>query len=194
MDKRPEAQSLNDDNLTRIYKKFRGGHVVRYHTRPEIMDGQNVAAHTWRAMVVLHTLWPDASKNCLLYMMYHDVAEAETGDVPATTKWKYPELAQLMQQVESSYEETLGVGGSAFNLTEAEKHYCDIADKLELVFHCFRLMQQGNSLARGVYLKGVEYLKDNYSSKDYFAPVQEVISALGESLSTKNEITLNAMS
>lgn len=178
MDKRLEAQPFNNDNLTRIYKKFKGGHVVRYHTRPEIMDGQNVAAHTWRAMVVLHTLWPDASKNCLLHMMYHDVAEAETGDMPATTKWKYPELNQLMQQVESDYEMSIGVGEVIFKVSETEKAYCDIADKLELVFHCYRLMQKGNTLARDVYLKGIEYLEKKYSGKDYFAPAQEMIDAL----------------
>jgi len=142
------------------------------------MDGQNVAAHTWRAMVVLHTLWPDASKNCLLHMMYHDVAEAETGDMPATTKWKYPELNQLMQQVESDYEMSIGVGEVIFKVSETEKAYCDIADKLELVFHCYRLMQKGNTLARDVYLKGIEYLEKKYSGEDYFAPAQEMIDAL----------------
>ena len=50
-------------NLRRLYDRLRGGHVLRYHTRPEIADGQNVAAHTWRAMVILQTLFPDISKS-----------------------------------------------------------------------------------------------------------------------------------
>jgi 5'-deoxynucleotidase YfbR-like HD superfamily hydrolase len=164
--------------LKRIYKRLRGGHVLRYHTRPELMDGQNVAAHTWRTMTILHTLWPDVSKNCLLNMLYHDVAEAETGDMPATTKWKYPELNEIMARVERDYENSIGVGDTIYKVSEEERAMCDIADKLELVFHCYRLMQQGNTLANDVFLKGVNYLQEKHLGKPYFEPVQEILNAL----------------
>jgi len=175
MDKRIKTQPQSDANLTRVYKRLKGGHVVRYHTRPELADGQNVAAHTWRAMVILQTLWPDVSKNCLLHMMYHDVAEAETGDMPATTKWKYDGLADLMNKVEHDYEKSIGVGPLVFPVTTYERALCDIADKLELIMHCYRLMQRGNMLAEDVFMKGINYLDDTYDNLKEYQPAREVI-------------------
>ena len=165
-------------NLRRLYDRLRGGHVLRYHTRPEIADGQNVAAHTWRAMVILQTLFPDISKSGLLHMMYHDVAEAETGDIPATTKWKYDDLSKLMLQIETEYEQKIGIGPTIINVSQQEQEMCDIADKLELVFHCYRLMQQGNSLAEDVFIKGCNYIQDRYEKQDYYAHVIEIIKDL----------------
>jgi 5'-deoxynucleotidase YfbR-like HD superfamily hydrolase len=178
MDKRLETGSHRNDNLNRIHKRLLGGHVVRYHTRPELADGQNVAAHTWRAMVILQTLWPEVSKNCLIHMLYHDVAEAETGDMPATTKWKYEDLALLMNKVEREYEQSIGVGLADWEITETEKALCNIADKLELVLHCTRMMQQGNMLAKDVFMKGVNYLEERYSKLEEFKPVKEIIAEL----------------
>jgi 5'-deoxynucleotidase YfbR-like HD superfamily hydrolase len=111
MDTRLKTQPQRDANLRALHSRLKGGHVVRYHTRPELADGQNVAAHTWRVMVVIHTLWPEQStKNLLLHALYHDVAEAEVGDMPATTKWKYPELNNLMRRVESGVRVRAGRG------------------------------------------------------------------------------------
>ena len=165
-------------NLQRLHERLRAGHVVRYHTRPELSEGQNVAAHTWRAMVILQTLFPDVSKNCMIHLMYHDVAEAETGDMPATTKWKYPQLNKLMEQIENDHEDKIGVGSRIYKVTVLEKSLCDIADKLELILHCYRLMQTGNSLAEDVFIKGINYLQENYRKLDEFQQVQEIINAL----------------
>ena len=180
MDKMVKTPTQRDANLTlhQIYKKFKGGHVLRYHTRPELADGQNVAAHSWRAMVILHTLWPDISKNALLHMMYHDVAEGEVGDIPATTKWKYTEFAQMLERLEQEYETSLGIGKNCVTVTVDEKHLCNMADKLELVMHCFRLMQRGNNLARDVYQKGRRYLIENYQNHEEFIKVEEVLNEL----------------
>ena len=160
-----------DDELTRLHDRLKGGHVMRYHTRPELTEGQNVAAHTWRAMVILQTLWPDVSKNCLLHLLYHDVAEAEMGDVPATTKWNYPEINKLMVHAEKNYEALIGVGEIVHQVTEEDKKKCDIADKLELVLHCYRLMKQGNLMGQDVLWNGLSYIESNYSKEPFYKPV-----------------------
>jgi 5'-deoxynucleotidase YfbR-like HD superfamily hydrolase len=180
MDTRLKTQPQRDANLRALRSRLKGGHVVRYHTRPELADGQNVAAHTWRVMVVIHTLWPEQStKNLLLHALYHDVAEAEVGDMPATTKWKYSELNNLMRRVESEYESKLGV---AIPVSPDEQKIADIADKLELVLHCYRLMQRGNGLAEDVFHRGCDYLKDKYKGHPVFQPAEEVINELLQSL------------
>ena len=156
MDTRIKAQPQRNENLAKLHARLKGGHVLRYHAKPEIADGQNVAAHTWRAMVILQTLWPDSSKNAMIHMMYHDVAEAETGDIPATTKWNYPQFAETLQQIEYDYANKLDI----------ERDMCDIADKLELTMHCFRLMQTGNTFAHEVFNTGVRYLTKTYLGND----------------------------
>lgn len=180
MDTRLKAQPQRDANLKGLHSRLKGGHVLRYHTRPELADGQNVAAHTWRVMVVIHTLWPDqCTKNLLLHALYHDVAEAEVGDMPATTKWKYPELGTLMRTIEENYEAELGV---VVAVSHDEHRIADIADKLELVLHCYRLMQRGNGMAKDVFHRGCDYLKDKYKGYPVFQPAEEVINELLQSL------------
>ena len=160
MEKR--RKTYKNANLKHLYAKIRGGHVTRYHTRPELTNGQNVAAHTWRAMVILHTLWPEASKNCLLHMMYHDVAEIAVGDLPATTKWNYSEVHSLLKRIENDFESSIGIGELFIPITVEEAKACDAADKLELVLHCYELITQGNKSAVDVMNRGIRYLKDKY--------------------------------
>ena len=122
-------------------------------------------------MVILQTLWPDVSKNCLLHLLYHDVAEAEMGDVPATTKWNYPEINELMVHAEKNYEALIGVGEIVHQVTEEDKKKCDIADKLELVLHCYRLLKQGNLMGQDVLWNGLNYIESNYSKEPFYKPV-----------------------
>jgi 5'-deoxynucleotidase YfbR-like HD superfamily hydrolase len=179
---------MEDKNLKLLEKRLRGGQVLRYHTRPEIMNGQNVAAHTWKTVVILHTLWPDVSKNTLLHMLYHDVAEFETGDMPATTKWKYDELAQIMNRVESDYEDQLGIGENTIKVSPREKSLCDMADKLELVFHCHRLLKEGNTHAEDVFIKGYNYLRSKYKNNKDFKIVVPILEELAKTNPRKDSI------
>ena len=178
MDTRIKTQPQRNENLSLLHARLKGGHVVRYHTKPELGDGQNVAAHTWRAVVILQTLYPEASKNCILHLLYHDVAEAEVGDVPATTKWGYPEINKLMVKAEKAYELSIGVGEMVHPITEEDKKMCDIVDKLELVLHCYRLMLQGNCMAEEVFLRGIDYLNKKYKKELIFEPASEIIATL----------------
>ena len=83
-----------------------------------------------------------------------------------------------MEQVENDHEDKIGVGSRIYKVTVLEKSLCDIADKLELILHCYRLMQTGNSLAEDVFIKGINYLQENYRKLDEFQQVQEIINAL----------------
>lgn len=180
MDKRIETQTLRDADLIlkhTLIGRLAGGYVRRYHTRPELSEDQDVAAHSWRAMVLLHTLWPDASRECLLYMMYHDVAEGELGDLPATTKWRHPDLSQMMKELEHDVDKELGI---TQEISSKEKCMCDIADKLELVLHCHRLLKMGNVYARDVFIRGLEYIS-KYEDMDLYAPVGALVKQLNES-------------
>lgn len=83
-----------------------------------------------------------------------------------------------MNKVEREYEQSIGVGLADWEITETEKALCNIADKLELVLHCTRMMQQGNMLAKDVFMKGVNHLEERYSKLEEFKPVKEIIAEL----------------
>jgi 5'-deoxynucleotidase YfbR-like HD superfamily hydrolase len=111
-------------------------------------------------------------------MLYHDVAEFETGDMPATTKWKYDKLAELMNKVEADYEDQLGIGKNMIEVSKQERALCDIADKVELVLHCHRLLQEGNTRAEDVFIKGYNYLRSKYKDNEDFKIVIPILEEL----------------
>jgi len=164
--------------LRKVHRRLQGGHVVRFHTRPEVGEGQNVASHTWRALIVLTTLWEDVSKEAILWLLFHDVAEAELGDLPATTKWKYTELAQEFSKAEFKYEKDLELPVMLQDLTEKDRNLVKMADMLELVLHCKRQIQMGNTLAEPIYTRGREYLYRKFSSNPDFAVVHSILLEL----------------
>ena len=165
------SSALADLLTTRLL----GGQGTRYHTRPEVGENQSVAEHTWRALVILNTLWPEASKQAMLYLLYHDVTEAELGDLPATTKWKYQFLAEEYRRAEAEHTKTLKID---YEITEREKSICKMADMLELVLHCYGKLQKGNTLAKPIFENGIQFLRSNFSENPCFPPVEKVISEL----------------
>ena len=43
-----------------------------------------------------------------------------------------------------------------------------MVDILELIFHCHKQMQKGNSLARDIFYRGIDFLHSNFKyTKDY---------------------------
>ena len=174
--------------LVTLKQVLKGGHVTRYHTRPEVSDNQTVADHTWRALIILTTLWPSVKKEALLSLLLHDVAEAELGDVPATAKWNYKNLAEEYARAEADYTKKMAINFPALDLeqhnrslTPEEKRCIKMSDMLELVLHCKRQMQKGNTLAEEIYERGIDYLEENFSSYPEYSPVKDVLATLRSS-------------
>lgn len=161
-----------------VSRRLRSGQTMRYHTVPHLGAGQTVSEHAWRATVLLHTLWPDlASKSCLLYMLYHDAAEQQIGDVPAPAKWNYAELSEAYTRAEQQEERQLEL---EFELTPDEHHLCKMVDMLELVDHLgHRIMRGDHSFeAREVYWNGRKHLLLKYGTNVLFGPAREHMERL----------------
>lgn len=161
-----------------LQKRLRGGDVLRYHTRPEVADNQDVAAHTWRALVLLTTLWPECSKESILFVLYHDVAELEVGDIPATTKWKNSNFAKALSIIEKDYEELLDLPIKYTDLTKQDQHKVKIVDILELVFHCKKQMDKGNTLAKDVFNRGVDFLYSNFNYHPEYVLIELILEKM----------------
>lgn len=132
----------------KIYNVRMAGRIRRLHIRPMNGDEQDVAAHTWGVAMILLDLFPEVSKEALVFALRHDVPEVATGDIPANVKWANPDLEETLETLEASFLERMGW---ATNLEGSEFLMLKTADRIELLFYCLEQMYMGNWLLTDVY-------------------------------------------
>jgi len=155
----------------KIYNVRMAGRIRRLHIRPMNGDEQNVAAHTWGVAMILLDLFPDVSREALVFTLRHDVPEVVTGDIPANVKWDNPEIEEALQRREKRFLKDMGwqqehKGAPSY---DRENLYIRIADRVELLFFCFEQIYMGNSMLLDVcqnvgekILDDVELLDEEY--------------------------------
>lgn len=133
------------------------GAVKRYHTVPTI-GTQTVAEHSFNlCLLILQLTEGKASAELLKAALYHDLPEVDTGDVPATAKWRAPELNRQLKLLEDTFESTYG---TYVHLDEKEKEILKWCDVMELVLYGLDQLNMGNRNLLAVAERGVEYLND----------------------------------
>lgn len=75
------------------------GRIQRYHTRSTIQT-QTIAEHTWNVLRIWVELYGPPDPNVTVAIMFHDVGEARTGDLPHTVKRDHPELKEPLKEIE----------------------------------------------------------------------------------------------
>ena len=136
-------------------KLRQAGQVRRFHTVPTI-GHQTVAEHSFNLCLVLLDLFNGAvSANLLKAAMYHDLPEVETGDIPATLKWKSKEIAGSLKIIEQAFERIYNL---EVELTEDEQRALKWADMYELVLYCLDQLNMGNRNMLVIAERGLEYL------------------------------------
>lgn len=100
-------------NINAVYE---AGAVRRFHTVADYSGGglQSVAEHSWGVALIFAELYRETVGGpvpdwALIYCLTHDVGESVTGDIPATTKWRFPELAAVAEEAEKEVMTELGV-------------------------------------------------------------------------------------
>lgn len=136
-----------------------GGSVKRYHTRHTIGD-QTVAAHSWGVIAILFEIC-DPSVNLLRAATYHDVAEYDTGDIPATAKWLSASLKGVLDEMEAKVEADLGISPKGL-LIPREIQLLKYADILELCWYGVEQRKMGNQYAEEWYRNGMKWLAEHY--------------------------------
>ena len=134
----------------------KGGAVKRFHTLTMLKENLN-SSHSWGVATLIQDIAPNCSKEVLLAALYHDVAEHITGDVSAPTKWRYPELQDVLRKVEREVEDNLGI---QIKLSTEEERLLKFADMADLVLTCISEYRLGNSEVVEVILRGVTFLED----------------------------------
>jgi 5'-deoxynucleotidase YfbR-like HD superfamily hydrolase len=140
--------------LEKILTVRAGGHVRRYHVET-ITGEQNVATHSFHMACLALELWPDASRELLQAILWHDVTERAVGDVPAPAKRANPELWSALHVAEARETQRLGL---TVMLTEEDQARFVIVDALEACFFGVDQIRLGNQVGWTILRNGVSYV------------------------------------
>lgn len=124
------------------------GMTKRMHIKRTIKE-QTVAEHSYHvAMLVWKLCDKEPSAELLKACLFHDLAEAVTGDIPAPVKWLSPTIKAELIEMEDAFNKYYGLEVS---LSPKEEIILKWADSLELMWHCVDEMQMGNRNVQDVY-------------------------------------------
>ena len=152
-----------------------GGSVRRYHQDGSVHP-QSVSDHTWRALIILLHFWPEISRQVLLAMIYHDVAERYIGDIPATVKLNSPEISNTLNDMEVEFTQFLNLPMKR-DLSPTDYHRLKCADYIEL---CITCRVQSGRRARQIYERGVDLVSKHLLNlpKEEHGPISEFMLLL----------------
>lgn len=149
-------------NLTALYDS---GAVRRFHTVADYSGGtqQSVAEHSWGVALILRELCErhefTLTRDLLFTALIHDAEELYVGDMPAPTKWRFPELARAMTVAEEVVREELRL--PLYVLTTEERALLKWADGLELYTYAQRRARDGATAYRRTALNIRLYMLAN---------------------------------
>jgi 5'-deoxynucleotidase YfbR-like HD superfamily hydrolase len=143
--------------MSERFQKIRdASHVQRWHTKRSI-HRQTVGEHTFGVVAIILHLWPYSHLNLIKAAMWHDIPEIATGDIPAPTKRKYPDLNMALQIAEHEF---MVEHGLYEGMNSNEINRLKLADLAELVLYAHEEMQAGNKTFKVSYSNGVKYIHD----------------------------------
>lgn len=149
------------------------GKVERTHI-VDTLEGYNVAEHTYNAMVIAFMmcdamLAEHLRKEVIEYLLFHDVEEVHTGDLPAYMKngKHLPEsFGKILDTIERSWlldNAPNSVIDARENVSDISKLIAKVADSAELCMFCTDEIRKGNHTPSMLEMsrRAVEYLLDN---------------------------------
>lgn len=131
------------------------GAIRRYHTL-RTHRTQTVADHSHGVAMLVLAVYPEAHAELIKAALTHDLPEIVTGDIPATAKWRHPELGKIENEISAKFRSEYGI---QYVLSETEHSILKWCDMMELVLWCLEDVQLGNSYAAEVVERGLAYLR-----------------------------------
>tara|TARA_R110002167_G_scaffold143958_2_gene333646 strand:- start:6560 stop:7072 length:513 start_codon:yes stop_codon:yes gene_type:complete len=121
-------------------------HVERAHTIPH-HGSYTVGKHSYDMVMLLLALKPDASLNLVKAVLYHDLGERFTGDVPTPAKHADGEMARRLDAFEARALDFLDL---RIELDAEERRWLHAVDKVELLLWCKDQLAMGNMNAASI--------------------------------------------
>lgn len=121
---------------------FNTGRVSRYHCNPPLAHlHQSNADHQWGVVAILFALHPNPTLALIHEGAFHDAGELGSGDLAYPVKQRHPEHAAAHEVVEARAR--LEAGVPAFELTDEDRAWLKLADRLEAYLYMKLHGQQG---------------------------------------------------
>lgn len=111
------------------------GGVLRYHAYPTLQR-QTVADHSFHVMRIYWTIFKRIPEIVAEFILWHDMGELVTGDMPFPFKAKHPAIKALLAPLEA--EAVTAMGGEAIPLDKwlhRRIKACDLLEMLEFGLH-----------------------------------------------------------
>jgi 5'-deoxynucleotidase YfbR-like HD superfamily hydrolase len=96
------------------------------------------------------------SSRLILAALTHDLAEIETGDIPATAKWESRELCEALNVMEGKFNRRHDLPQPA---SYKEDSILKWADTFELCLYSHHQITKGNEYAVEILNNGLEHLR-----------------------------------
>lgn len=150
---------MNIETVTQILSLRASGNVQRCHTN---MHHGNylISEHIGQGITLLLLLHPDPSLNLIRAWTFHDSPELWTGDTPAPTKRRFPQLKAELNAVEQAHHEEHPRTHSGL-LTDSDVRWLKGIDLLELYLWCRDQELVGNMHATVVAERVHDWMKEN---------------------------------
>lgn len=137
------------ESQVRSSSRLAGG-VKRYHTWP-VLTEQTVAEHTFHILRIYWQIWGPESMTpeAVTQILWHDLGEIETGDVPFQMKRRYPALGETLREAEKLKVQDL----ADYNIPQPDEQtllrvkMCDLIEMHEYGLHELAL---GNQFAQPI--------------------------------------------
>ena len=126
-----------------LLKVLDTGRVERYHCAP-VRDKQCLDAHHWEVAIILEYIYPQCTKQLLLYALTHDCGEAYAGDMSGLVKLQYPALKKMLDKIEHSFV-TVDLELNHINFTDTMRLAVKWADGFSGLYYVNRQLKAGDS-------------------------------------------------
>lgn len=140
------------DNNKKFLAIREGGQTQRCHTM-QYIHPYNVAIHSYNALSLLLVLHPNPSVNLIKAVLWHDVPERWTGDVPSPAKWASTNLKEALDLLEQKILIALDISDAFQQLTKEELQWLTAVDLLELWVWGKEQFQLGNTDMQTMLMK-----------------------------------------
>ena len=134
------------DDCVRLDTRL-AGQVRRYHTWPTIKN-QSIAEHTWQMIRIYLCVCKKPDPNIMYHIMFHDIGEHYTGDIPYPVKSENKELKERMDMLETrSMLLQLNYWGSFHQcyISDEDRALCKMIELVEMAEFGLDEMVLGNS-------------------------------------------------
>ena len=138
------------------------GAVNRFHTRPTVKE-QDIAQHTFNMQLIAINLCERKDIVFVLEaILYHDLHEVYTGDIPANMK-RDTTMSAFMEETERrwNYEHRL----DEIKITSEEKLVIGIIDRIEFLHYLLRERRLGNRNCVKEFQRGIDYVNELMEQK-----------------------------